>query len=143
MNRSVSPAISPALCALSPCELSRCELSMLRTLQRFPLFTIRGNRPKEKYLHGSAQVLMTLGIPPAHRKRMHSRAPPKKPAGKDSGIVQHQAVARPQKLRQVAEHAILPAPFVAMEHQHARSRAVLKRRLRDQLRRKFIIEVGK
>jgi len=40
---------------------------------------------------------------------MHSRAPPQKPAGKDSGIVQHQAVTRPQKLRQVAEHAILPA----------------------------------
>ena len=74
---------------------------------------------------------------------MHSRAPPKKPAGKDSRIIQHQAVARPQELRQVAEHTILPALFFAMQHEHARSRAVLEWRLRDQLRRKFVIEVGK
>ena len=56
--------------------------------------------------------------------------------------LEHQAVAGPQELRQIAEGGVLPAPLVAEEHQHARGGAVLQRALCDQLLGQGIIEVG-
>jgi len=72
---------------------------------------------------------------------MHAAAVAVEPAGKNSGIVQHQTIAGLEKLREVAKHAVLPAPGPAIEHQHARPGAVPERLLRNQFFRQFVVEI--
>ena len=71
---------------------------------------------------------------------MHSGAMPKQARWKNSRVVQDQAVAWLEEVREIAEHPILPALLSPVQHEHAGTRAIGKRLLRDRLLRQVIIE---
>ena len=83
--------------------------------------------PQQKDLHLAAQVLVPLRIVLADRQRLHAGAMAEEARRKNARIVEHQAIAGPQERREVAETAILPAAFLAIDHQHARRGAVGQR----------------
>ncbi len=69
-------------------------------------------------------------------------ATPVETGRKDARIVQYQAIAGLQVAGKVAEQAVLPHASGAIQHQHARSGAILQRLLGDQLRRQVIVELA-
>ena len=86
--------------------------------------------------------------PPRGRSSSSSTAPapldggPEQPRGHHPAPVGHQAIPRPQQLRQLAEPAVLPRPRRPVEHEQPRGIPRLRRLLRDQPRRQLIIEGG-
>ncbi len=111
-----------------------------RPHQRFPRQLVARYRPQQKNFHAPRQVLPPLGIVFPHRQRMNSGAMPEQPRWKYFGIVQYQAIARAQELRKLAKGAVFPTPFLAIQDQHSRSRAVRQRLLRDGRFRQLVIE---
>src|SRR5581483_1058100 len=65
------------------------------------------------------------------------------PGGENARIVQDQAVARPDELREIAKQAIFPISLVAIHDEHPRAGTIGQRLLRDALFRQVIIEVRK
>lgn len=74
---------------------------------------------------------------------MHAGAAAEQARGKHLGVVQNQAIAWAQELGKLAKRAIFPALLGTIQHQHARSGAVVERLLRDGRLRQVIIEEGK
>ena len=111
-----------------------------RPHQRFPFFSVRAHRTQQENLDAATQMLSQLGIILPHGQRVHARAVAEQSRRKDARVVEHQAIARMEKLRQLAKEPIFPAVLVAVHHQHARRRAVCQRLLRDQLLRQVIVE---
>jgi hypothetical protein len=109
--------------------------------QRLPELRISGIRTQQKDLDLASEVFRARRVLLAYRKRAHARAVAVEPRREHFGIVQHQAIAGTQELRQLAERAVFPTLAVAVQHQHARSRAIFERVLCDGLFRQAIIEV--
>ena len=110
--------------------------------QRLPGGGVAGVRTNQEDFHFALQILAAGGVLLPDGEGVHAGAMPVEAGWENFGIVEHQAVAGPQELRQIAEGGVLPAPLVAEEHQHARGGAVLQRALCDQLLGQGIIEVG-
>ena len=99
-------------------------------------------RPQQQHFHGAAQVLGALRVLLAHGQRMDARAVAEQPRRKHPRIVEHEAIAGREELRQIAECAVFPPPLAPVDHEHARRRAVGERLLRDQVFGEVVVEVG-
>ena len=113
-----------------------------RAHQRLPIAAVGGNAAQQKDFDRAAQVFADLGVVLADGQRAHSGAMAEEARGKDAGIVDHQAIARVQVLRQVAKRAVFPAAPLPVDHQHAGGGAVGEGFLGDQFLGQVVIEIG-
>ncbi len=90
--------------------------------ERFPL---RAGRLQQEDFHLAAR-----GPAAAQPDRQHLR------------VVEHEHVPRAEIFRQIAEDAVLERAGVPVQHQQARTVARPRRRLRDKIARKCVIEFG-
>ena len=60
----------------------------------------------------------------------------------NAGVIQDQAVPRPQKIRQLIKVVVRPLPRRLIETQQARLVALFQRRLRNQLRREVVVKIA-
>ena len=77
--------------------------------QRLPIAAVGGNAAQQEDFDGAAQVFVALGVVLADGQRVHSGAMAEEARGEDARIVEHQAIARVEELRQVAKRAVFPA----------------------------------
>jgi hypothetical protein len=75
------------------------------------------------------------------RLRVQSPSMREQPRRNHAAVVEHQQIARPQHLREIAKQPILPLARSAVEREHPRPRALRRRLLRDQFFRKFEMEI--
>ena len=77
----------------------------------------------------------------ADREGADALAFPVEAGAENPGVVQDQAIAGREEVREFAESAVLPSLLLTVEHEHARCGAILQRLLGNQLLRQVIIEV--
>ena len=75
-------------------------------------------------------------------RRTGVRADAVKPCGQDLGIIENQAVPRPEKGRDLAEYVMLDRPAFPPKHEQPAAVARLERRLRDQLLGQVIVKIA-
>ena len=97
-----------------------------RVYQGQPGFPLAVQRPNQEHFHLSPETgAVTI-----------------KAGGKDLRIIQYQAVAVAEVLRQLAKHPVFPPARLSIHQQHSRGRTVAQGRLRNQFLRQVIIEVS-
>jgi hypothetical protein len=92
--------------------------------ERLPIAAVRGNAAQQKDFDRAAQVFAELGVVLADGEGVDSGAVAEEARGKDAGIVDHQAIAGVQVLREVAENAIFPSARLAVDDEHTGGGAV-------------------
>jgi N6-L-threonylcarbamoyladenine synthase len=97
-----------------------------RFYQGCPGERIAGNRPEQKRFNESG----ARNTVPVYSRR------------KDFRVIEHQAIVGIHPLRELAKMVIGPTLLDAIEDQHPRCCAILKRLLRDLFFRQMIVEVG-
>ena len=79
------------------------------THERLPIAPVGAGGAQEKDLHLAAQIFVPLGIVPADGQRAHARAMAEQARRKNARIVEHQAIAGAQELRETRETGGLPS----------------------------------
>jgi hypothetical protein len=104
-----------------------------RPNQTLPVVRLGGNPPRKQNLNLAVQKITRRAISPAHGLCAHSGAPSIQPGWKHFGVVEHNQIARPQKLRQISKQLVAVLPASAPQVQHAGAISGRQRLLGNQL----------
>ena len=102
-----------------------------RPNQAFPFVGVRAELPRQQHFDLSMKKIPRRRIVRTHRLRPDPAPPPKQPRRKHPRVVEHDQVPGPQQSGEIPKLPVLKCARLPVQPEHARSRAVGQRFLRD------------